>query len=75
MKVVYNAVISSQLLDISYSLASQLTPHPQPDPLACGFSAIRKLEPISSVAKSNFAPLSKPIDIASMKTFEGVSVG
>ena len=50
-------------------IASQLTPHPHPLPFACGFSAILKLLPINSVAKSTVAPFS------SAKEDESITMG
>lgn len=57
------------------NLASQLTPQPQPFPLACGLSVMRKLEPMSSVAKSTVDPFKRSIDTTSMRTLEGATNG
>lgn len=56
-------------------LASQLTPHPQPLPLACGFSRTRNALPMSSVVKSTVAPLSIAIEAGSMTIGSGRSEG
>lgn len=43
--------------------------------LTCGFSAMRKLLPMSSVAKSMTEPFSNDMDTASTMIFEGFMVG
>ena len=55
----------------SHSFNSQLTPHPQPLPFACGLSSTRKLLPMSSVTKSRREPFMSGRETASMRTFDG----
>lgn len=62
-------------INASQSFSSQLTPHPHPLPLALGFSATRKLLPISSVAKSIVDPLSSDSEMASTRRLDGIIVG
>jgi len=62
-------------LNIYVSFNSQLTPHPQPLPLACGLWDTRKLLPISSVAKSTVEPFNSESDMASTKMLEGMILG
>jgi len=57
------------------SFNSQLTPHPQPLPLACGLWDTRKLLPMSSVAKSIVDPFISENDTASTRILEGMMLG
>ena len=53
---------------VRQAFASQLTPHPHPEPTAWGLSTTRKELPISSVAKSTVEPRNSWRDTASTMT-------
>jgi len=60
---------------ILYDFASQLTPHPHPEPTAWGLFTTRKELPMSSVAKSIVEPRKRVRETASTMTRACVTAG